>query len=128
MEDEPDRTANAAGLNTTDALIQKLIDAFGGSAGASLVYGDAVDRGGITVIPVAKVGFGFGFGRNNEKGKGGRGGGLGAVPIGHIEIRNGVARFRRLSMTPAYVILQIVLTLAAILFLASAMKRNRPDA
>jgi uncharacterized spore protein YtfJ len=108
-----DHNADTPSAAITDELIQKLIEAVGGRAGASLVYGDPVDRGDITIIPVAKVGYGFGFGRGNQNesaGGGGGGDGLGATPVGYIEIANGQSRFRPIRrFRPAFAIVPLVL-------------------
>ncbi len=71
---------------------RRLVDAL---AGARLCYGEPVDAGGRTVIPVARVRFagGYGFGRgvggDEESGEGSGGGGGGhfdATPVGFIEL------------------------------------------
>ena len=72
----------------------------------STVFGDPVEREGITVIPVAKARFGFGGGggaggREGEEGSGGGGGGGALVnPVGYIELHDGAARFKRISSPP----------------------------
>jgi len=55
------------------------------------VFGDAYERDGVTVIPVAQVGGGGGAGGGGTEGEGGGGGafGLGAKPVGVYVIRNG---------------------------------------
>lgn len=64
------------------------------------VYGEPVTADGVTVIPVAKVGFGFGGGAGREVGTtktsegGGGGGGAEAKPLGYIEIRDGSATYK----------------------------------
>ena len=62
------------------------------------MFGDPVERGDVTVIPVARARWGFGGGggrnRRNEPGSGG-GGGASVSPIGYIEIHaDGATRFR----------------------------------
>lgn len=96
----PDESVRAA------ELLERLVDRLSTSVGASAVYGRPIERDGVTIIPVAKVGFGFGAGtgagrrrseavRDAETGRGGGGGGgAGATPIGYIEIREGSAAFR----------------------------------
>ncbi|MGE3275094.1 MAG: spore germination protein GerW family protein [Vicinamibacterales bacterium] len=73
------------------------------------VYGEPVERGAVTVIPVAQVAFGFGAGggrrpgrrrkadadeasRPEEQGSGG-GGGVRMTPVGVLEIGPGGTRF-----------------------------------
>lgn len=61
-----------------------------------VVFGDPVERDGITVIPVARVSHGYGFGAGSGRGieadeaggggGGGGGGGLSVRPVGYIEM------------------------------------------
>lgn len=95
----------------TGQFIDRLADRLGARATAAAVYGEPVERDGVTVIPVAKVrwlfGGGSGRGRNNagrtDQGEGvsegsgdGGGGGAAVSPLGYIEIANGRAEFRRI--------------------------------
>ena len=87
--------AKDKGAPAKDSLIgqaRRLVD---GLAGARLCYGEPVDAGGRTVIPVARVratgGYGFGRGEGGDQdggeGSGGGGGGhFDATPIGFIEV------------------------------------------
>lgn len=67
-------------------------------SGARLCYGEPVQAGGHTVIPVASVrvrgGVGFGEGRSAG---GGGGGALDASPVGFIDIGPEGARFERIA-------------------------------
>lgn len=86
-----------------DELLEQIGKAVGQRAQASAVFGEAVQDCGLTVIPVARARFGFGGGagagdRQGEVGSGGGGGGGAAVtPIGFIEVREGGAKFKRIS-------------------------------
>ncbi|HZL65535.1 MAG TPA: spore germination protein GerW family protein [Thermoleophilia bacterium] len=96
----------------------RLAERLGASASASSVFGEPVERDGVTVIPVARVrwGVGGGSGRGTGRGRGrgrgkaaandaneqneqnegtGGGGGVQASPLGFIELRDGQARYRR---------------------------------
>ena len=91
------------GSSLADELLQRIGQTVGQTATVSTVFGDPVEREGVTVVPVAKARFGFGGGggggvRDGDEGSGG-GGGAGAVvsPMGYIELRGGTARFRRIS-------------------------------
>jgi len=108
MSDEMSRVlreAQEAARGRGDDFIQMLADKVGVHAASGAVFGNPVDREGITVIPVAKVrwGFGGGSGRGIEEGSetgevgegSGGGGGVMASPLGFIEIRDGRAEFRR---------------------------------
>ena len=65
------------------------------------VYGDPVDVGGRTVIPIARVSYGFGAGgrarrsedAESERGGGGGGAGMSARPVGALEITEAGTRF-----------------------------------
>lgn len=78
------------------SFIEGLAHQLGIAANAKNIYGEPVERDGVTIIPVAKLGYGFGGGSGkNEKDEGmGGGGGLGITPVGYIEIKNGETRFR----------------------------------
>src|SRR3989304_2693696 len=89
-------------------IATQLADRVGLRANARAVFGDPVERDGVTVIPVAKVRYGFGGGggggmsgkslddmdESPEMGEGGGGGGgMMASPVGYIEITKNGARF-----------------------------------
>lgn len=84
-------------------LLERIAHTVGDNARASTIFGDPVERGGVTVVPVAKARFGFGGGGGSgarEEGEGGGGGGGGGVavsPIGFIEVRDNSAEFKRIS-------------------------------
>ena len=80
-----------------------MAEKLGAVARAATVFGEPVERDGITVIPVAKArwGFGGGAGRRKEEGSGGQeedgaggGGGVQVTPVGFIEIKQNAANFR----------------------------------
>src|SRR5262245_61805977 len=85
-------------------MLQKLGESLSSIATAKSVFGDPVQIGGKTVIPVARVllGFGGGFGTGpgprgpaadgNAEGGGG-GGGVQAIPAGALEITASGTRF-----------------------------------
>ena len=61
------------------------------------VYGDPVNVGGRTVIPIARVSYGFGAGGSeevkSERGGSGGGAGMSARPVGALEITEAGTRF-----------------------------------
>lgn len=80
------------------ALVETLRDA----ARAETVYGDPIERGDRTVVPVARVAFGWGGGggsgpeEDDDAGEGwGGGGGLQASPVGALEVTDHDTRFVR---------------------------------
>jgi uncharacterized spore protein YtfJ len=102
---------------------EMIAEKLGASARADVVYGEPVERDGVTVIPVARIKtrFGFGFGLDSRKdGRGGGGGGaVHTDPVGYIEIADGKTRFRRTGPSSATGVMTaiggtIVLTMAVI--------------
>jgi uncharacterized spore protein YtfJ len=86
-----------------DELLERIGKTVGDKARVSTVFGDPVERGGVTVIPVARARFGFGGGGGSgeHEGQGGSGGGGGGgvavSPVGYIEVRADGAEFRRIQ-------------------------------
>lgn len=103
-----------------DDLLERIGQTVGQSAQVSTVFGDPVEREGVTVIPVAKTRFGFGGGggsgsREGDEGSGGGGGGGAAVsPIGYIEVRKEAVEFKRIS-TPVDLLAFVAATSIALL-------------
>jgi uncharacterized spore protein YtfJ len=113
------RTAGDGG--SIDGFVERMAERVGGKASVRAVFGDPIERDGITVIPVAKVrwGFGGGAGRgpiavgpgidgqapeislsedSSQSGAGsGGGGGVTADPIGYLEIGPDGANFRPIT-------------------------------
>lgn len=52
----------AADATPADRLIERLAELIGAKAGVRAVFGEPVQHGGVTVIPVARVRWGFGGG------------------------------------------------------------------
>jgi uncharacterized spore protein YtfJ len=84
-----------------DRLLERLAELVGARATVRAVFGEPVQQGDLTVIPVAKVrwGFGGGGGRSDTAPSGpasgsGGGGGVAADPIGYLEITKTEATFR----------------------------------
>jgi uncharacterized spore protein YtfJ len=79
-------------------FVRVAVERIGVSTRASAVFGDPVERDGVTVIPVAKTKWGFGGGSGGDAASNGAGGGGGSIvsPIGFIEVRDGDARFVRI--------------------------------
>jgi uncharacterized spore protein YtfJ len=106
------------GSALADALMQRISDAVGDRATVSTVFGEPVERDGITVIPVARARFGFGAGGGagpGEEGSGGGGGGGALVsPVGYVEVHDGRAEFRRISSSLDLLALVAAASLAAL--------------
>lgn len=110
-----------------DGFVERMAERVGGKASVRAVFGDPVERDGVTVIPVAKVRWGFGGGSGSGpvpvgpgspggvesesgtvggSGSGG-GGGVTADPIGYLEIGPQGATFRPIvpaMPSPAFVL------------------------
>ena len=104
-----DQARKAAGGSSIDGFVERIAERVGGKASVRAVFGDPIERGDVTVIPVARVrwAFGGGAGRGpiavgpgidpeggatglideglSGAGTGG-GGGATADPIGYLEI------------------------------------------
>jgi uncharacterized spore protein YtfJ len=100
----------------------------GVNSNIGLVYGEPVERQGITVIPVANFFGGFGGGESSETQKvpGGTGGGAGFIarPVGYIEIKNGQAKFQ--PVVDVVGMVRTVFTFVAIImFIGSTIRKRR---
>jgi uncharacterized spore protein YtfJ len=101
-------------------LIGQIGEKVGRSAQVSTIFGEPVEREGVTVIPVAKARFGFGGGggqgsRERDEGSGGGGGGAGYVsPVGYIEVREHGAEFKRITTRTDLLALAAAASLAAL--------------
>jgi uncharacterized spore protein YtfJ len=80
------------------SLLERFADKLGVTARAATVFGEAVERDGVTVIPVARAKWGLGGGGGHrrpgaQEGMGG-GGGVTVAPVGYIEVKDGQSSFR----------------------------------
>jgi uncharacterized spore protein YtfJ len=106
-----------------DAILENLADRLGDSASAAAVFGQAVEREGVTVIPVARVrwGVGGGGGGRARRHGGGAGGGVIASPVGYIELRDGAAHYR--PILDAKLVGSALSALVALFFLVRRLRR-----
>jgi uncharacterized spore protein YtfJ len=102
-------TAPTSAAQPALSLLERLGQQLSTSATAQTIYGQPVERDGVTIIPVARAFYGFGGGGGggteaNEKAGSGAGAGAGVAltPVGYIELREGRSRFRpiRSSVVP----------------------------
>ena len=82
-----------------DRALERLSERFGAWANVQAVFGEPIQQGEVTVVPVARVRWGVGLGSGNggEAGPGsgsGGGGGAAAEPVGYLEIRTSGAVFQ----------------------------------
>lgn len=103
--------------SSADRFISSMAEKLGAVARAATVFGEPVERDGITVIPVAKARWGFGGGagqRKDETGQedgAGGGGGVQVTPVGFIEIKNNEANFRPIrTVSPAWIVMGSILS------------------
>jgi uncharacterized spore protein YtfJ len=110
--------------SSADRFISAMAEKLGAVAKAATVFGEPVERDGVTVIPVAKARWGFGGGagqRKDEDGAGG-GGGVQVTPVGFIEVTNHGANFRPIrTVSPAWIIAGGILSL---FLLRNTLKRG----
>jgi uncharacterized spore protein YtfJ len=131
ISSETRQQAEATVAGPIGEVLARLADKLGSKASVSAVFGEPVDREGITIIPVAKVGFGFGGGLGRGRGRseiaggsgGGGGGGASAVPAGYIEIKDGNAVFKPVRDPLADVLVPLATLVAG--FLAPRLARRR---
>jgi uncharacterized spore protein YtfJ len=112
MDEAVQKEAQEAAQGRAEAFLDRLANGVGLHARANAVFGEAVERGELTVIPVAKVRAGFGGGTGSMPAAGGEGdtlgegggggGGFIASPLGFIEVRESGATFRRIEDPVAY--------------------------
>ena len=104
-----------------DDFVERLAERIAGSTRASAVFGKPVERGGVTVIPVARARWAFGGGGGSDgeqRGSGGGGGGI-VSPVGYIEVRKSGVEFK-----PIRDWRMIALVLTGVLTLAGLVTRR----
>lgn len=112
--------------DSAESFIGTMAEKLGAVARAATVYGEPVERDGITVIPVAKARWGFGGGGGHRKDKNeddkqeeggvGGGGGVQVTPVGFIEIKNNAANFRPIrNVSLSWIVAGSVLSLLLLL-------------
>jgi uncharacterized spore protein YtfJ len=117
---EATMTQTQYGSDLADELLQRIGHLVGDRVTVSTIFGEPIERDGLTVVPVARARFGFGGGggggaRGEDQGSGGGGGGGAMVsPAGYIEIRDGVAEFRRITGPADLLALGVAAALAMI--------------
>jgi uncharacterized spore protein YtfJ len=100
------------------AVLQRVEDAMN----PRRVFGDPIQVGGVTVLPVATVGGGGGGGQKAADGDGGVGFGLGAKPAGVFVIREGDAKWRPVLNMNRVILGGQIVGLAAVLTFGSVMR------
>ena len=110
MADPMEEAKHEAEADVADERLSRFMKTLGGTASAKAVFGEPVEKDGVTVVPVARVRFGGGGGGGRGPGrkkKGdagdadqvgfGHGGGVQAAPVGYIELSGGRATYKRIA-------------------------------
>ena len=108
MADPMEEAKHEAEADAADERLNKFMESLGGTASAKAVFGEPVEKDGVTIVPVARVRYGGGGGRGpgrQKKGDAGdadqagygHGGGVQAAPVGYIELSGGRATYRRIA-------------------------------
>lgn len=116
-----------------DRILERLAELVGAKANVTVVFGEAVRQGDLTVIPVARLRWGFGGGGGSSDGTptgaasgSGGGGGVAADPVGYLEVTAGGATFRPIrDPYPSPAILVAAGVAAAIVIRAIARLTSR---
>ncbi len=116
-DDAMDEAKQAAEGGMGARLFERVMERMGGRAHVTAVFGEPIERGGVTVIPVARLRWFFGAGSGSGPAQGGEGaamgegsgggGGGGAEPVGYVEIGPSGTTFRPISdvyPSPAFVL------------------------
>jgi len=109
MADPLEEAKQEVEAGVADDRFNKFVESLGGTASAKAVFGDPVEKDGVTIVPVARVRFGAGGGSGRGPGRKkrgaegaadqegyGHGGGAQASPLGYIELRDGQAHYKRI--------------------------------
>ena len=128
-ETETISSQESVGLSAPATMLERLAEKLGVTARASTIYGEPVERDGLTVIPVAKAVWGLGGGGGPQGSSGrnlGMGGGGGVViqPVGYIEMKNGESRFRNLEEESSGKVMGIALAAGVVLVLAALWRKR----
>jgi uncharacterized spore protein YtfJ len=112
-----------------DELLAALAEQIGAQLSASIVYGEPVERDGVTVVPVAAARFAIGGGGGSDplKAQDGEGGGGAAsiTPVGYIELRDGHSRYVPLVHPARMLALVCCAVLAGVVVARPLGKRER---
>jgi len=143
MADPMEEAKHEAEADVADERLNKFMKTLGGTASAKAVFGEPVEKDGVTIVPVARVryggggGGGRGAGRKKKTDAGdadqvgyGHGGGVQAAPVGYIELSGGQATYRRIADPARPMAIALLFPLVgaiavAIVALSSRLKSRR---
>jgi uncharacterized spore protein YtfJ len=143
MADPMEEAKREAEADAADERLNKFMESLGGTASAKAVFGEPVEKDGVTIVPVARVRYGGGGGggrgpRRKKKGDAGdaeqvgfgHGGGVQAAPVGFIELSGGRASYRRIADPARPMVIALMFPLVGaisigIVALSSRLKSRR---
>lgn len=106
-------------MSGQEGFLDRMAQRLSATANAATIFGAPVERGDVTVVPVARAVYGFGGGsgtRSGDEGAGG-GGGVRVSPVGFFEIRPGAVHYRPIRdwalLAPVFVAGAVLMTLIA---------------
>ena len=122
-----------------DRIADNVVGRMLGHAEAETIFGEPVERGDLTVVPVGRVSSRFGFGGGSGEGPaddggastgggggGGGGGQLEVKPIGYIEINSTGSRFVPITDSSAIAIRAVTMAgIVALLFVLGLFRTIR---
>ncbi|MEX0885075.1 MAG: spore germination protein GerW family protein [Phycisphaeraceae bacterium] len=120
-------THESAGHGQRMPFLTELAERLEKGARAAAIFGEPVEREGVTVVPVARARWGLGGGASHEheedeqEGSSGGGGGVNIAPVGYIEMRGGETRFRWIA-TPGSIVTAVIGGLVALLLLKRILR------
>ena len=92
------------------------------------VYGDPIEKDGVTIIPVAAIRGGLGYGAGHDEAGsegGGGGGGLSARPVGVYRVQGGTVGWQPAIDVTRIAMLGQVVAIVALLVLRSIVRKRR---
>ena len=116
MSTQIDVQPERAYLEQHSEVLEQMYDMIEGSAKASAAFAPPQKHDGLAVIPVASVGWRFGSGTGTSRHKEQReaqtgigvGGTMSVSPVGFIEVKEGIAKFRPIFHLDSILKMQIV--------------------
>jgi uncharacterized spore protein YtfJ len=133
--DEARETARAAAAEPIDRMLDRVGERISMRASVRAIFGEPVERGEVTIIPVARVRWGYGGGAGTGpdatdgqtmSGGSGAGGAVIADPMGYVEVRHDGAAYVPLSspwMNP-FVILASGISIAIVIRVLARLIRG----
>lgn len=110
-----------------DGFLDRMAQRLSATASAAAIFGAPIERGDVTIVPVARAAYGFGGGSGTRSGDEGSGGGVRVSPVGFFEIRPGVAHYRPIRdgaiLAPVLVAGAVLTTLIAARGIVLARRR-----